>query len=215
MQTQAVVRQDAFLQRATLILGLCLICLACGCGASSKPAVNSTGSTLTAIAVAPGTATIAVGAQQQFKATGTYSDTSTQDLTDAVTWNSSKPAVASIRSSGLAMGMEPGTSAVGASMGSISGASTLSVDVVTSLQTITVTPVDPSLAVSQQQQFVATGTYNDGSIQIITSTVTWTSSDGGVATIVAGGVATGVAAGSTTITATSGSVSGTTTLNVN
>jgi uncharacterized protein YjdB len=203
-------------RRVHFILALFFILGELGCGGSSKSgATNANGSTLLSIGIAPATATVAVGSQQQFKATGIYEDTSTQDLTDAVTWNSSKPAVASISSSGLAIGMEPGTSTVGASVGLISGASTLSVDVLRSLQAITVSPVDPSLGVSQQQQFAATGTYNDGSIQLITSTVTWTSSDGGVATIVAGGLATGVAAGSATITATSGSVSGTTTLNVN
>jgi len=61
---------------------------------------------------------------------------------------------------------------------------------------------------------MATGSYSDGSIQNLTSTATWTSSDKGVATIAPGGLATGVAAGSTTITATSGSISGNTTLTV-
>lgn len=129
-------------------------------------------------------------------------------------WNSSKPSAAQVNPSGLAIGMEPGTTTVTASMDSVSGSSTLSVDVTPSLQTITVSPVDPNLPVSQQAQFSATGTYDDGSIQILTSTVTWSSSDTAVATIVSGGLATGVTVGSAIIIATSGAVSGTTTLNV-
>jgi len=49
--------------------------------------------TLTSIAVTPSAPTLAVGATQQFTATGTYSDGSTQDLTPQVTWASSSPAV--------------------------------------------------------------------------------------------------------------------------
>jgi len=81
--------------------------------------------------------------------------------------------------------------------------------------TITVTPVGPSLTVSESQQFAALGTYSDGSTAVLTSSATWKSSDTGVAAIAPGGLATGVAAGSTTIAAISGSVCGITTLTVN
>ena len=46
--------------------------------------------TLVSIAVTPANATNLVGATQQFTATGTYSDGSTQNITSQATWTSSK-----------------------------------------------------------------------------------------------------------------------------
>jgi len=77
-----------------------------------------------------------------------------------------------------------------------------------------VSPTNASIVATGQQQFTATGTYSDGSHQNLTSTATWTSSAPSIATISSAGLATGVAAGSTTIKATSGSISGSTTLTV-
>ena len=67
-------------------------------------------------------------------------------------------------------------------------------------------------------QFVATGTYSDGSTQVLTTTATWSSSLTGVATTSnasgSNGQATTVAAGASTITAASGLISGSTLLTV-
>ena len=82
------------------------------------------------------------------------------------------------------------------------------------LQSIAITPANPSIAVGVQQQFTATGTYSDGSKQSLTSSATWTSSLPSTATINSAGLATAVAAGSTTIQATVGSINGSTTLTV-
>jgi hypothetical protein len=66
------------------------------------------------------------------------------------------------------------------------------------------------------QQFIATGTFSDNSTQDITTSVTWSSSNTSVATIsnTAGsnGLAAAVGSGSATITATSGSIFGSTTV---
>ena len=82
------------------------------------------------------------------------------------------------------------------------------------LQSIAVTPSNPSIAAAATKQFSATGTYSDGTSQDITASLTWTSSNTGIATVSASGLATGVAAGTTTITATSGTISGSTSLTV-
>lgn len=67
---------------------------------------------------------------------------------------------------------------------------------------ILVTPTSPAdLAVGSTQQFVATGSYADGSNADISSQVTWASSDSTIATISSTGLAVGVAGGSTDITA--------------
>ena len=48
-----------------------------------------------------GKPSVFVGGTQQFIATGTYSDSSAQDLTGSVTWTSSTPTAATINSAGL------------------------------------------------------------------------------------------------------------------
>jgi len=87
------------------------------------------------------------------------------------------------------------------------------------LSSIAVTPANPSLPVGSTRQFAATGTYSDGTSQDITTQVTWSSSAGNIATVsnVAGsqGLATGgPSVGTTTISASLGTVSGSTILTV-
>jgi uncharacterized protein YjdB len=185
--------------------------------------LNVSSVTLVSLAVTPGNPSIAAGQRQQFTATGTYSDGSHQNLTSTATWTSSTTSVASISSSGagitfgtpgVATGVAAGSTVIQATSGSISGSTSLTAVTPPKLVSITVTPANPSIAAGQQQQFTATGNYSDGSHQNLTSTARWTSSTPSVATIAAGGMATGVAAGSTVIQATSGSISGSTSLTV-
>ena len=82
------------------------------------------------------------------------------------------------------------------------------------LTSIAVTPKTPTIASGATQPFTATGTYDDGSTQNITSQVAWTSSAATVAGINSGGAATGLCAGSTTISASSAGESNGTTLAV-
>ena len=61
-----------------------------------------TAAALKSIAVTPANPSVSKGLTQQFTATGTFTDDSTQDLTSQVTWASATTAVATITSSGLA-----------------------------------------------------------------------------------------------------------------
>jgi plastocyanin len=83
------------------------------------------------------------------------------------------------------------------------------------LQSITVTPANPTIGVASTQAFTATGTFSDNSQQNLSSQVTWASSNTGVASITSpGGVATGVSAGTSIITASMSGISGSTNLTV-
>ena len=82
------------------------------------------------------------------------------------------------------------------------------------LASIAITPSNPRITNGTTQQFTATGTYSDSTRQDITSSVIWSSSNTGLATISNTGLATLIAVGKTSITATLGSVSGNTTLTV-
>ena len=59
-----------------------------GCNPETVFTFGVSGASLLSIAVTPANPSIAKGLTQQFKATGTYTDTSTQDLTSQVTWSS-------------------------------------------------------------------------------------------------------------------------------
>ncbi|MGB0037203.1 MAG: Ig-like domain-containing protein, partial [Candidatus Acidiferrales bacterium] len=92
---------------------------------------------------------------------------------------------------------------------------TIGTSTTATLQSIAVTPATATTPVSQTQQFTATGHFSDGSIQDLTATVTWTSSNTSIATINTSGLATGVIAGGpVTITAKQGAISNTASLTI-
>ena len=164
---------------------------------------------LQSITVTPANPSVAKGLTDQFTATGTFSDNSTQDVTNQVTWASATPSVATITAAGLASAAGTGTSTISATLNGIAGSTTLTVTAAT-LQSIAVTPANPSVAIGLTEQFIATGTFTDNSTQDVTNQVTWVSATPSVATITAAGLTTGVAAGTSTISATLNGISGST-----
>jgi hypothetical protein len=91
---------------------------------------------------------------------------------------------------------------------------------VITLQSIAVTPANPTIAEGASVTFTATGTFSDGSRQNLTSAVAWSSSNTAVATMI-GNTATAATGhtlgtlGTSTMTATLGSTHGSTVLTVN
>ena len=166
-------------------------------------ALTVTPAVLVGIVVTPPVASIAAGQTEQFTATGTYSNLSTQNVTNSVTWSTSKAATATISSSGLATGVANGVVTITATDPStgIPGTAALTVTPAV-LVAITVTPPVGTIAVGRTEQFTATGLYSNLSTQNLTDSVTWSSSNTSTATVSAKGLATGVADGLATITAT-------------
>ena len=179
-------------------------------------ALTVTAAVLVTITVSPANPSALVGNSEQFAATGTYSDNSTQDLTAAATWSSSNTNVATVSATGLASDSAIGSTTISAGFLSVSGSTTLMVTVPPPvLQSISITPANPAVAIGQNQQFIATGLYSDGSTQNLTNSVSWNSSQTAVAQITNAGLAAGVSGGSTTITAAMGTINAAVTLNVN
>lgn len=90
-------------------------------GQSSLSGVTVTNATLKTLAITPAaTVHVGLGGTQQYQATGTFSDSTTQNLTNQVTWISSVPGVAYINLTGLATNTGPGTTNVSA-VGNING----------------------------------------------------------------------------------------------
>jgi trimeric autotransporter adhesin len=181
-------------------------------GVSQSTTVIATAPTIVSIAVTPVGLTLGIGIHQQFTATATYSDGSSQDLSSGVTWTSSSTSVATIDGSGLATTVAAGATTITATAGAFSDTSALTV-VPAHLISIAVTPATPSIALGTAQQFTAVGSFDDGSTQLLTA-LTWSSSSLSVATVDSTGFVSTIGTGSATISATTGSVTGTASLTV-
>ena len=159
----------------------------------------------------------ALGVPTQFVATGTYTDGSTQNITSQVTWSSLSPAVATISNvtgtNGALTPVSVGDTQITATKSGINSNSATFVVTAATLSSIAVTSNSNSTPLGQTVQYTAIGTYSNGTTANITSTVVWSSSSVGVATIsnAAGsvGLATSVAVGSTNITASLSGVNST------
>ena len=205
------------MKSSSLFISLLIFALTTVCGAVSSS--DAAPKKLVSIAVTPANPSIVLGGTEQFTAIGTYSDNSTKDITTSVTWSSLVKSVATISNAaglkGRATSKAAGTTTITAKSGKISGSTVLTVTV---LLSIAVSPTNPSIVLGTTQQFTAAGTYSDSSTKDITTSVTWSSSAGSVATISntpgSNGKATSVAVGTTKITATLWNTSGSTTLRV-
>ena len=164
---------------------------------------------LVSVVINPPTASVAVGADVIFSATGNLTDGSSGPLT-SVTWTSSNTTIATVAGTGfdgLATGVSAGgpvtitATAQNAAGQDVSGTAQLTVTF-----TLAVTPTTASISVGGLQQFTATATFSASDVQDVTEAATWGSTDTAIAgvsdTAESKGLATGVAAGSTTITST-------------
>jgi hypothetical protein len=158
---------------------------------------------------------IGVGTMRQFTAYGNYSDGTQQYLTQQVSWTSANTAIATVTPTmGLVTALTTGTVNISATLGSITGSSSLTV-IATQLTGIAITPSTSwSLLVGRTLQFSATAEYGDATISNVTSTAAWSSSAPTVATVSTKGLVTAVAVGTTTITANFGGRNGTMMLTV-
>jgi 6-phosphogluconolactonase (cycloisomerase 2 family) len=179
---------------------------------STNLVVNPT-VTLSSIAVSPQFAIIAPAKTIQFTATGNFSDGSSQDITSVVGWQSSNLNFAGISNSpgtqGRATGGLPGTvtiTAVASYVGSNppTGVATLVVQT-PQIDSIAISPTNPSILIADRLQFTATAHLTDGSSKDVTKQVIWSSADSSVAmvsnTMAASGLVTGITQGSTAISA--------------
>jgi uncharacterized protein YjdB len=185
--------------------------------AMALPIAGCTNPLAVSISVSPTTQSIGAGQTAQFTATGVFGHgsthpSSTQDLTDSVTWTSNAPGVATISASGIATGVSAGTTTITASINGFTG-------LVSASATLTVTGssggggTPSSIAIipntqlvtmaGDTAQFEAIETTATGSTVDVTNTATWGSSSPTIATIGAStGLATAVSLGTVTITAT-------------
>jgi hypothetical protein len=107
----------------------------------TSPIIALTVTTLSSIAVTPNPPnSLAVGSTEQFTATGTYWDGSTQNITNQVTWASDTSATVTIDSNGLATGQAAGFANITATLSGVTSPAVLLVVVVPATTTTTTTP---------------------------------------------------------------------------
>ena len=141
---------------------------------------------LVAVTVSPLASNVPAGETEQYSATGLYSDGTTADLTHSVTWASSDTSAATVSnaagSRGLVTGVADGASTITATDPTTSIEGVAAVTVLPAvLVTITVSPVEASVALHATEQFAATGILFGREHTGPHYSVTWSSSDLGEA----------------------------------
>ncbi len=144
---------------------------------------------LVSISLAPSTTTIEVGEAARFTATGHYSDGSTRNITQQVTYATSNGGVATtpneVGDASRVDGVGPGTATITATdpgSGITTGAGEdAEITVLGALQRITLSPTAATRDPGDSQRFTATGHYAGGMTQNITQQVTYASSNPAVA----------------------------------
>jgi 6-phosphogluconolactonase (cycloisomerase 2 family) len=79
-------------------------------GVTGNDTLTVTAATVVSVAITPANPSITLGKTQQFVATGTFTDKTTQNLTDSVVWNSSMPNVAAIGNTSGTQGLATASS---------------------------------------------------------------------------------------------------------
>ena len=183
--------------RVGLLLGLF------GCHACSSSSGGSEPASLTGLSVTPGVATVAVNLDRQLTATATYSDNSSSNKTAQTTWTSTAPGVATV-AGGLVSGVSVGTAQIIGALGAIADTANITVtSTLPSLSGLIVNPDPVSLAVNGTRALAATAHYSDSSTSNATSGAAWSSTNSGVATVIAG-LVTGVSGGTANVIASLG-----------
>lgn len=158
---------------------------------------------LASLQVEAGAAQLAGGFKAPFKAIGTFTDGSTDDVTEQVTWTTSQPQVAlpsnTAGTRGVVSAGSAGTAVITATdpdNGGVTANAGIQVTDAT-LASIEVTPESVTITQGSTRQFVAVGTFSDGQTLDITryGQVVWDISDANVASIDANGLASGDAQG--------------------
>lgn len=126
-------------------------------------------------------------------------------LDRSVTWSSSDESVATVDENGLVTATGAGDATITATSGGVHGTAT--VTVTDPATTVEVDPTSATLTVGATVQITATVKALSGSV--LSSTVTWSSSDQAVATVDGNGLVTAVASGTATVTATADGIQAT------
>lgn len=170
------------------------------------------------VGVTPSTASVAAGSTVTLSAN--VRDASGATLSGrTVAWSSSSPQTATVSSTGVVSGVSPGTATITATSEGKSGTAVITVPQPAPAAVARVVVSPSTLSLSHNQAATLTAQLTDANGNVLTGrTITWTSSDTNKVTVTSSGSMALVLAsthnGNVTITASSGGVSGTASVNV-
>ena len=163
---------------------------------------------LVQVTITPESLTLAPRQAREMSATGTYSDGTSKNITDDVTWSAPESEVAAIDAAGLVTARQRGSLTIQASLGGVTGITTVTVAAAPrSLVDLTVAPPALTLRKGERAPMKATATYSDGTKEAVTTDVEWSSENPKVASVLEDGVVRATGEGETTVIASLGELS--------
>lgn len=176
-------------------------------GAVGSATLEVKPATLVSLKLLPATATVAKGLSQKFQLVGSYSDGSTQDVTEVAVWTARDLGgtnVVSLDERGVAVGANLGQAQIQAAHLGKSATATLTVEAAR-LLSLTLYAASSRIDVDETLQLKVQGRYSDGTSQdlsaLATYSVTDIAPDRGVATVSGSGLVTGRSLGHATLAA--------------
>lgn len=163
--------------------------------------VEVTDAVMTNLHITPAVTTIHLGNGQQLTATATYSDATTADISDQVSWVSANSFVVTVSSSGFLSSQSAGTTEVHASINGITSNQVLVEVGDAAIVNIQITPLTLSLTKNNTTQLSALATYSDSRTANVSSIVSWFIEDSAITSVSNGGLVTGLKPGNTKISA--------------
>jgi len=157
-----------------------------------------------ALQTSPAALTLAVGQSQTVTVIGIFGADGglSLQLASGLGWSSSSTAVATVDSTGLVTGVALGMATITATLSTTGQSASLPVTVSSSvLSALAITPATFVVSAGSSLQLTATGTFSNGSLQNLSSSVVWTSSSPAVATVDVSGLLSALTPGATTVTA--------------
>lgn len=183
-----------------IIIGLFILIFQSSCSSSSDANVS-----LTSIAINPSNSMTHIGINQQFVATGIYSNGLKKDITNLVTWSSSNPTIMPISNiasdKGFAMALLATTTPViiTANLNGMSASTNIIISSA-NIQSLVISATNLLLHLGITQQLTAIGVYADGT-QDITQYVSWSTSNSQIAIVNSFGKVIPISSGAVIISA--------------
>jgi len=173
-------------------------------GMTATATLIVTTANLTTLQITPQNPTEPLGTTGKFSAIAFYSDSTSHDVTQEVTWSSHDDNTVSIITNGITGGYasadKVGNTQITASLMSTTSSTKATVTEAI-LESLSLTPASASIPAGTTQTYQLFGLFSDGSSKNLTLEASWQTSDDAIATVNSLGITTGIAVGDITVTA--------------
>jgi uncharacterized protein YjdB len=151
-------------------------------GVESSLAFRVSAAGIVSLTVTPASQSAPVGVERDYHVSGTFDDTSAQNLDRIASWSSLDPAIASVTDTGRATGIAVGTADIQAEWLGVTDVATLTVTEA-ELVALVIDPPAAEYPAGLSVEYTLTGSYSDGTSIDLTDQAYWTSDDETNATV--------------------------------